>query len=272
MTGRTRGYSLAELRAGIKPFRLHYFTTLRSTSDHAAKLRQEGRLFAPAAVVTSRQTAGRGRGNNTWWSGGSVMTVTFALPIHETLPPQELPLIAGLAVRGAVEQLTGAHDVQLKWPNDVLHRGRKLAGLLCERISRADLVGLGLNVNLRNAQVPAELRNRVTSLFEIAGKEFDMNAVLCVIAHHLHHQMRRREEQPFSIFVREFQQHDALLNRRVTILPAGDSAPISGVGEGIDDAGRLKVRSGSDLHRIVAGQVIAGDGLPQRKTPSRRGG
>src|SRR4051795_6682011 len=90
-------YSLDRLRAGLKPFRLHFFPTLRSTNDHAATLRKRGDLFAPAVVLTARQTAGRGRGTNTWFSAPGSLTVTFVLAEHETFAPHHLPLAAGLA-------------------------------------------------------------------------------------------------------------------------------------------------------------------------------
>src|SRR5581483_6516475 len=136
-------FNLARLRAGLKPLRLYWFPRLQSTNDHAAELRRRGALFAPAVVLTGHQTAGRGRGKNTWWSSADVLTVTFAFPIEEHLQPQQIPLVAGLAVRDAAAELTGGADIQLKWPNDVWHEGHKLAGLLCERVNKVDLVGVG---------------------------------------------------------------------------------------------------------------------------------
>ncbi len=64
------------------------------------------------------------------------------------LEPHQLPLLAGLAVRNAAAELSGDDGIDLKWPNDLLYGGKKLGGLLCERIHKADLIGLGLNVNL----------------------------------------------------------------------------------------------------------------------------
>src|SRR3954466_4881865 len=100
-------YSLDRLRAGLKPFRLHFFPTLRSTNDHAAALRKRGDLFAPAVVVTPRQTAGRGRGTNTWFSAAGSLTVTFVLRATEALAAHHLPLAAGLAARNAAAEITG---------------------------------------------------------------------------------------------------------------------------------------------------------------------
>src|SRR3954464_11705347 len=158
-------FNLDRLRQGVKPFRLHWFSRLRSTNDHAADLRKRGELYAPAIVLTGKQVAGRGRNTNTWWSGPGSLTVTFVMPIDEQLSAHQLPLIAGLVVRNAVAQVSGNDAIQLKWPTDLLYCDRKLAGLLCERVHKADLIGLGLNIN-KDPGVPRALRDRVVWLSE----------------------------------------------------------------------------------------------------------
>jgi BirA family transcriptional regulator, biotin operon repressor / biotin---[acetyl-CoA-carboxylase] ligase len=253
-------FRLAQLRAAIKPSRLYWFSTLRSTNDHARFLRTRGRLFAPAIVLTSRQTAGRGRGNNTWWSNRGVLTVTFVTPTQENVPPQQIPLIAGLAVREAVANITGEPDFQLKWPNDLLYRGRKLAGLLCERVDSVDLIGLGLNVNVEPSEAPAELRNQIVSMQKISGRSFPKTEVLAGITRSLAQLFRRRIEQPFSTFVKEYGKHDALNGKTITIHVNGDQPPLRGKCHGIDVAGRLLLKDRSKTHAVVAGNVTIGSG------------
>src|SRR5438876_3395063 len=151
-------YHLPRLRSAIRPFRLYWFPRLRSTNDHAALLRKRRELFAPAIVLTGRQVKGRGRGESIWWSARGSFTATFVLPIQEHLLPQQIPLLAGLVVRDVVARLADDPTIQLKWPNDILHRDRKLAGLLCERIAGVDLIGVGINSNLDLDEVPSALR------------------------------------------------------------------------------------------------------------------
>src|SRR6201999_4473584 len=113
----TRVYDIAGIRERIAPWKLHFVASCRSTNDLAARMRREGRLFAPAVVVTPRQTAGRGRGANKWSSDPGTLTATFALPVDETHPPHHLPLLAGLAVRDAAAVLLGSGSaIRLKWP------------------------------------------------------------------------------------------------------------------------------------------------------------
>jgi BirA family transcriptional regulator, biotin operon repressor / biotin---[acetyl-CoA-carboxylase] ligase len=265
LRGSTGSFELAKLRTGLKPYRLYFFPRLRSTNEHAAKMRRAAKLFAPAAVLTTRQIAGRGRGKNNWWSAPGVLTVTFAIPLHERLSPHELPLIAGLSLRDAVAEITAEDQILLKWPNDLLHNHRKLAGLLCERISNVDLIGIGLNVNVNPTDAPSDLREQITSLSSIAQRPFNMTDVLIAITRHLRHNLRRRMEIPFSSFVREYSRHDALINRRITVSPGGNEPPLTGIAGGIDSTGRLLLRQRGKIHRIVAGMVS------NPTSPSRRG-
>jgi len=249
-------YSLSRLRLAVKPFRLHWFPRLRSTNDHAIALRSRGELFAPAIVLTGHQTAGRGRGSNTWWSGPGTITGTFALPIEEGVAAHGLPLAAGVAVRDAVSEILGTDDlVLLKWPNDLLADGRKLAGLLCERASKADLVGLGLNVNVDRSDVPKPLRDRVTSLSQLAGRQLDMTDVLATVARHLHSALSYRAEQSFAAMLRRYDSRHALVGRQVKITPSSNEPPVIGQCGGLDDMGRLLVNDGKRIHRIIAGHV-----------------
>jgi BirA family transcriptional regulator, biotin operon repressor / biotin---[acetyl-CoA-carboxylase] ligase len=148
-----------------------------------------------------------------------------------------------------------------------LHDGKKLAGLLCERVGKADLVGIGLNVNVDPKKTPPALRGQITSLLSIGGKSIDLTDTLIAIGAQLHAIIRRRAEQPFSVFVKEFNRHDALAGKTVTIIGHGDDPAIVGKCEGVDDFGRLLVRHRGTLHRILAGQVSV---RPAARSTSRR--
>jgi BirA family biotin operon repressor/biotin-[acetyl-CoA-carboxylase] ligase len=251
-------FRVGELREAVKPFRLHFFTSLRSTNDHAAVMRRRGDLFAPAVVVAARQTAGRGRGTNTWFSAGGSLTVTFVVPTNTGLSPHHVPLAAGLAVRNAAAEITRDEGIGLKWPNDLYFGGRKLAGLLCERLDNVDLVGVGLNVNVpRRAAVPRELAGRIVFLEEIAkgGGAVDLTHVLGVVARYVYQTVVRHSETPFPLLLREYDRHHVLVGRRVRVVSGGEPA-IVGKCEGLDDVGRLLVRpKGARVCRAIAGHV-----------------
>lgn len=252
-------FDFQTLRESIRPMRLHYYPHLRSTNDEAAELRRRGDLFAPAMVLTANQTAGRGRGGNVWWSNESVITVTFAMPVEEHLAPHHLPLVAGLAVRNAAAELAGIPGIQLKWPNDVMYDGRKLAGLLCERMLKVDLIGVGLNLNLDCAEVPRELRRRVTSLSTIAGRAFDRTEALTRITRHLLTMLSRRSDTPVAGLLQEYDRHHALVGQRVVVI---NEERIEGVCEGLDSVGRLVLKEAGRVHRVVSGSVGILDAEP----------
>ncbi|HTL28539.1 MAG TPA: biotin--[acetyl-CoA-carboxylase] ligase [Tepidisphaeraceae bacterium] len=255
MSQSTSSFDLQRLREHIRPFRLHWFPRLRSTNDHAARLRRLGKLYAPAIVLTGNQIAGRGRGSNSWWSGEGSLTVTFVFPVDSSLEPYQVPLLAGVAARSAIAQLCAGADVQLKWPNDVLFRGKKLAGLLCERIDKADLVGLGLNVNVNLARVPKPLGARVTSMNAIARRSFDMTDVLIALAARLHQVLAHRDEHSFPAMLAEYDRHHALAGRRVTVATGSGEPPISGTCTGLDNMGRLLLQNRRTIHRIISGEI-----------------
>ena len=256
MPAEANTFNLATLRDRLKPFRLHWFPTLRSTNDHAMTLRKRGTLFAPAVVLTSRQTAGRGRGDHAWWSCPGSLTVTFVLAADDRVEPHQLPLVAGLAVRNAAAELTGCPDVQLKWPNDVLYEGKKIAGLLCERVLKADLVGIGLNVNVSPRHAPKALRDRLTSLAAIRGRAIDLTEALAIVAAHLRLTLDRASGHSFAAVLREYDQHHALIGRDVCVTASASEPPVCGRCEGLDDIGRLLLRPrGGKLHHVISGQV-----------------
>lgn len=249
-------FQLSRLRQGLRPFRLHWFPRLRSTNDHAARLRRSGRLFAPAVVLAGRQTAGRGRGANVWHSAGGSLTLTFVIPVDDRIAPHHLPIIAGLAVRNAAAAICRSDAIKLKWPNDLLHNGRKLGGLLCERLEKADLVGLGLNVNVDSTSLPADLRDRAASLRQIAGRALDLTDVTVIVASHLRDLAARAAEQPFAAVLHEYDTHHALLGRVVSVSSSEDEPPLTGKCEGLDSMGRLVLRNRTGLHRVISGHVI----------------
>jgi len=255
MTRTANSFDLPRLRERVKPFRVHYFPRLRSTNDHAAELRRRGGLFAPAIVLTSNQTAGRGRGANTWWSRPGSLTVTFVLAVEERLKPHQLPLLAGLAVRNAAAELTRDPGIQLKWPNDVIYDGKKLGGLLCERVLNADLVGVGVNVNLDPSRAPGVLRDRIASLSQLRGGPLDMSDALSIVAAHLRLTLSRAADGPFAPLLREYDAHHALLGRQIVVTTSADVPPAHGRCEGLDPMGRLLLRSRGRLHHVIAGQV-----------------
>jgi BirA family transcriptional regulator, biotin operon repressor / biotin---[acetyl-CoA-carboxylase] ligase len=175
---------------------IEFHSSVGSTNDVALRREQEG---APEGltIVTDEQTGGRGRHGRTWWDcpGDSLL---FSLLLRPRLPLARLPLLGiamACAVSEAGSEAAGA-SLAVKWPNDVLHAGRKLCGVLAEARSHANgragagatggaqvlVIGTGINVNQRAEDFPPEIRDRATSLRVVAGgRELDRGALLSEI-------------------------------------------------------------------------------------------
>ena len=206
-------------------------------------------------VLTPAQIAGRGRGTNKWWSRRGVLTVTFAMPIDENIPPNFIPLLAGLAIRDAVATFLPKQEVHLKWPNDIYVQGRKLAGLLCERIDKVDLIGLGLNINFKKNQVPTDLRDKIVSMSEAENIDFNMTDVAILITRGLRAMLQHQNEMTFAQLLKRYDEHHTLIGRKIIVGENGSETPIMGECEGLDASGRLLVRVKKTLHKIIAGHV-----------------
>ena len=149
------------LRGTIFDAHLHHFYKIGSTNTAAMAAAAEG---APEGSVflAEEQTAGRGRGANSWQSPRSSGIYCSAV-LRPALPPAEvlvLSLATGLAVRAAIQQVDSRVSVDLKWPNDVLVNGKKVCGILTEMNAEATrvrhiVVGIGINVN--QTSFPKEL-------------------------------------------------------------------------------------------------------------------
>lgn len=238
-------FDLSRLRECLNPWRLHWYPQLHSTNDEAHALRAEGRLFCPAVVLTGEQTAGRGRGSNVWHAGAQTLTVSFALVADERRPPQHLPLIVGVLLRRVAARFSDG-GVRIKWPNDLLHDGQKLAGILCERQHGIDVIGIGINVGL-DAALPPDLRRHVTSLRDISGRAVDKTDVLLALAEEL--AVLPRRPVSWADVREEYAAHDALGGETVQV------GELRGYCEGVDGDGRLVVHGESGRTTVLSGTV-----------------
>jgi BirA family biotin operon repressor/biotin-[acetyl-CoA-carboxylase] ligase len=147
--------------------------TVTSTMDIARKLARQGREEG-TVVVAGTQTHGRGRSGPEWFSprGGAWFSVLLRPPI-EAERSHRAVFLAGLCVRTALKELCDL-DTIIRWPNDILFGGRKLAGVLGKGIQADDtfysIVGVGVNTNFSVSALPEELRNEATTTLDILGR------------------------------------------------------------------------------------------------------
>jgi BirA family transcriptional regulator, biotin operon repressor / biotin---[acetyl-CoA-carboxylase] ligase len=186
-----------------------------------------------AAGTTDHQTAGRGRLGRSWVEapGTSVLVSVLLRPPAARRAP-ELSLVAGLATAETVEQATGL-STQIKWPNDVMLDRRKVAGILAEMRGAEVVVGIGLNVNQRREQLPADARTTAGSLRTVTGRDHDREALLETLLARLDDAYGRWREGGLDALYGALGARDFLRGRRVLWDGAEATAVL------VDRAGRL---------------------------------
>ncbi len=251
-----RAPALVAERGGALGRPMHLLATTTSTSDDAHRAAKE-RAPHGATWVAEEQTAGRGRRGHRWTSPSgegllfSVLARTACAPAR--LPP--LALVVGLAVRDAVIRAAPGAPVRLKWPNDVLVAGRKVAGVLVEAItvgSRVEAVVVGVGINVHTRSFPDEIAERSTSvaLLSQAGPP-DRATILADVLEHLDRDLDLVISRGLGLFRARLEAADALRGLRVRS-DAGDE----GIASGIADDGRLLVRRDDGaLASLSAGEV-----------------
>ncbi len=148
-----------------------YVAECRSTQE----LLRDTALPEGAVAVAEHQTAGRGRLGRTWEdaAGSSLLCSVLLRPRGGVLP--QLSLVAALATAEAVEELT-RQEAKVKWPNDVLVDGRKVAGILLEHAAGAVVAGIGVNVGQEHGELPEVARTPPGSLRTASGRGHDRGA------------------------------------------------------------------------------------------------
>lgn len=250
-------YDLSRLCEEAKPWTLRHHAALTSTNDRARQDVEAGSLAPPAVIVAEAQTAGRGRGTNTWWSVPGSMTVTFVVSPSTGVPCPLVPLLAGLAVRRALQQISSCGEIALKWPNDLVVERRKLGGLLCERLAQADLVGVGVNVNAGSDQAPFELRDHLISLHELTRRTWDLTALLISVSREIGRILPLESEGDARDLLREYERHHWPTGREVTLIDTDGKDQLIGRCQGIDDAGRLVLRTSEGVRACLTGTIAA---------------
>lgn len=235
--------------------RVYLFDQIESTNDFAKQLLTDGVTPFPALIYTPNQTKGRGRGNNRWVSSRGSLTFSFILPAPMSEGRPLDSILWGMAIaRGLMDVSSQLAVCQVKWPNDVLAGGRKVAGILIETVAaqpNALIVGIGINLNNQvMCDSAGEDLSAATSLFDLTQQESDPADLLESIWRH-HRQIHRLD--PPQI-VEAFSALDFLSQKRIKIdTPHG---VLKGWCQGIDPAGALQLQIGLEKKQITSGSNI----------------
>jgi BirA family transcriptional regulator, biotin operon repressor / biotin---[acetyl-CoA-carboxylase] ligase len=230
-----------------------------STNDEALALARAG---APdgTVVIAGAQTRGRGRAGRAWYSPPGA-NLYLSIVLRPTLPAAALPgltLAAGIGVCDAV-RAAGVAAARLKWPNDVLAGDRKLAGILTEMTSRgtgvdAVVVGVGVDVDGRRADLPPELAAVATSIRDETGVPQDLAGFTERLLATLEPWFDRYLAGGVSSITAAWEER-AALGRRVQVITG--EGPCEGTAVGLTAEGGLRVRlPGGGEVQVMAGDVV----------------
>lgn len=210
-------------------------------------------------VAANLQTQGRGRRGRTWQAGlGASLTFSMLWKFQRGASALSgLSLAVGIAIMRSLHAL-GINEAKLKWPNDVLINGEKLAGILIELqgdMEGASTAVIGVGINLRlPANIKQQIDQPVTDLFSIAPNATDPNALLASMLKHLHNVLNTFDQTGFSGFRDEWLQYDAYHRKSVRMVMP-DGKDIHGVITGVYEDGSLQLDTTSGPQRFISGEV-----------------
>ncbi|MFW5679168.1 MAG: biotin--[acetyl-CoA-carboxylase] ligase [Pseudomonadota bacterium] len=229
--------------ARIAGFRIEAHDEVGSTQDLARAHARAG--MGDVVVVARRQTAGRGRLDRAWTSPEGNLYASVVLPV--ALPPRLLPcssLVVAVALAEAIEDLGGRP--RLKWPNDLLLDGRKIAGILLELDSGHLLIGTGINIA---AAPPLETATSLAA----AGIATTPDRLLAAYLPHLRNRFTRLHEAGFAPIREAWLARAAGLGADLRVVRSGDV--LLGRHGGIDETGALRVETPSGVVSVAVGDV-----------------
>jgi len=228
------------------------------------QLMQRAEAGAPSGtvIVARRQTAGRGRRGRVWQSApGCSLSFSLLWRFPEGVDLSGLSLMVGLALVRTLSRM-GVCGLALKWPNDVLLEGRKLAGILIELSSSAKLseerrlaavIGIGLNLRpMPPDSVPAD--QAIAALSDGLPSLPDGAELMAALLAELHTQLSIFTREGFMPFREEWQRYNAYADQAVRLL-ADFSPPFEGICRGVAEDGALLLETESGVQRIVSGEI-----------------
>jgi len=238
---------------------IHHFHTVDSTNSTAYQLALSGAREGEM-VISESQQKGRGRLGRHWFSPPS-LNLYLSVILRPKIPPQQASLItlmAAVATADAIEKFSGLLP-SIKWPNDILLRGRKVAGLLNEIHSEMDrihfvILGIGVNVNMDEKMFPKEIRSSATSLKDEMGQPISRKIFLSRLLEELERWYAIFLEEGDHAVLKAWRERAQIKGRSVKVTSFGEA--MTGIAVDVDSDGALILETkNGERKRVVAGDV-----------------
>lgn len=251
-----------EIQFGLKSRQMgrsaHCYKSVKSTNDLAAHMAEQG---APEGTVVTaeQQTLGRGRLGRTWYSSEGA-GIYLSIILRPKFTPDKAPGLSLMTALALADTLSHRcpDEVCIKWPNDLLIAGCKVAGILTELSAERGkinhvVVGVGINVNQRAEDFPQELRAIATSLRRVTKKPSSRAELLCEFLYRFEREYAKYIESGLSSSRKRLKNYSALLGHQVKLL--SPSQELEGKAVDIDTDGALVLECRGSRVRISAGEV-----------------
>ena len=236
-----------QISTALSPYQVHYQPVMSSTNEWI--LQNIPNLNKGDLCLAEYQTAGRGRRGRQWLSPfAGQMIFSFYWTFDPKKSIEGLSLVIGLAIAEVL-------NVQVKWPNDILFDGRKLGGILVEIANHKNgllnlVIGVGINVSL---PTQTEISQPYAQLSEM-DPDIDRQTLFPTLIQHLYVRLERFEKEGINAeFQQAWQNHNAFFNSEVNVIT--EQRVISGIEQGIDERGYLRVQCGAELKMFNGGEV-----------------
>jgi BirA family transcriptional regulator, biotin operon repressor / biotin---[acetyl-CoA-carboxylase] ligase len=233
---------------------LQVLSQIDSTNE---EVRRNLTLPEGAVFIADQQTHGRGRQGRSWHSeaGTGLYLSTLLKP---NLPPEKLALItlmAGVATVSAIQQQIPSVPLKLKWPNDILLNGKKLAGILCEYIpGTAVIVGIGINLN--QTCFPEAIQTIATSLKLETGSNINRTDIVISLLENLNSTYDEFLQEKRTGLIKKWTNKTDMFGKTTTVYQKGKS--LTGTAMGLDPEGRLILRTeDGKKHALSSGELMA---------------
>lgn len=235
--------------------KLIYVPECHSTNSSLGELAEKADLPEGTVLITDYQTRGRGQRGNTWESGkGENLTFSILLrPRFLAVRDQfQLSMAVALGIAEAVAEMVSG-GIALKWPNDILFKGKKVGGILIENQSQGaqlsvSIVGIGINVNAHTLPHPG-----ATALIQAVGHASDLNDVFQLIVSAIEARYLQLRSGGRAIIEQEYLQR--LYGLGVPQEFEAGGAPFTGTIIGVDDSGRIRIQVGQEERRFALKEV-----------------
>ncbi|MBQ6006276.1 MAG: biotin--[Selenomonadaceae bacterium] len=247
------------LNTKIIGLEMEYKPSIDSTNQLAKKLAYHGAADG-TIVVAEEQTGGKGRLDRKFFSPRG-KGIWFSVILRPNLLPKDAPkctLMAAVAVAEAMKRFN--LKAEIKWPNDIMHDGRKLVGILTEMTGEIGkisyiVIGVGINVNIKRKEFPKDLRDVAASLSELTGDEISRVKLFRAVLEEFDKLYCKINKSGFDEILKLWRKYNITLGKNIRVISASDGKSFTGKAIDLNADGALIVETKSGLKAVYAGDV-----------------